>query len=588
MNSVRNRLALLFFVITAAAVGFIYLYVVPQLRSSLTAEKLRRLEQVAGDAEPAAADGDASAGSRSRRLRALVRGIDQRTGSRVTVLGLREGAAGPAAGVRRRRLGARAHRGPAPPIPRRPLPRTPDRVASAVESVGGERIGETAVALADSGRAALGRGLLDRPRRRRRQRRPDPPPDPDRRADRAARGARRRLPGRRAPLAAPAPARGRRPRRWPTATSRTRSRSTPSDEVGQLAITFNEMQKRLATLDSARKEFIANASHELRTPIFSLSGFVELLEDDDPDPEARAEFVRTMRGQVERLTKLDRRPARPLEARRRRDRDPPRARRAGRPGAQGRGRVRPRCGSSPVADHGRRGAGRRGERRPGQGRSDPAYPDRQRTHAHAGGNRDLGRGRIRERDPPACSSPTTGRGSSRARATASSSASTPATRSAAPGSGSRSRASWRGAWTARSRSARAAAAPSSSCGCRRPRPPRADRMSSACRGAVALLAAAALWLAACGGDTTTTTTTVTAGQSETATSTTSTGDQTAGARGRGRGRELRREGDLRPGVARGGDDHLDPRRVVGELDPRRRRRSGSGLGLRDLRATARS
>jgi signal transduction histidine kinase len=75
-------------------------------------------------------------------------------------------------------------------------------------------------------------------------------------------------------------------------------------QLGQLSRTFNEMQRRLAELDSARKQFIANASHELRTPIFSLGGFVELLEEEDPSPEERAEFVRTMRGQVERLTKL--------------------------------------------------------------------------------------------------------------------------------------------------------------------------------------------------------------------------------------------------------------------------------------------
>ncbi|HEX3733960.1 MAG TPA: HAMP domain-containing sensor histidine kinase [Solirubrobacterales bacterium] len=75
-------------------------------------------------------------------------------------------------------------------------------------------------------------------------------------------------------------------------------------QLGQLARTFNEMQRRLAELDSARKQFIANASHELRTPIFSLGGFVELLEEEDPSPEERAEFVRTMRQQIERLTKL--------------------------------------------------------------------------------------------------------------------------------------------------------------------------------------------------------------------------------------------------------------------------------------------
>lgn len=77
-----------------------------------------------------------------------------------------------------------------------------------------------------------------------------------------------------------------------------------SGQLAQLARTFNEMQRRLAELDHARKQFIANASHELRTPIFSLGGFVELLEEDDPSPADRAEFVRTMRQQIERLTKL--------------------------------------------------------------------------------------------------------------------------------------------------------------------------------------------------------------------------------------------------------------------------------------------
>jgi signal transduction histidine kinase len=76
------------------------------------------------------------------------------------------------------------------------------------------------------------------------------------------------------------------------------------DELGQLAVAFNQMQRQLAQLESARKKFIATASHELRTPIFSLGGFVELLEDEDLDPETRRRFLEQVRDQVERLRKL--------------------------------------------------------------------------------------------------------------------------------------------------------------------------------------------------------------------------------------------------------------------------------------------
>jgi two-component system, OmpR family, sensor kinase len=77
-----------------------------------------------------------------------------------------------------------------------------------------------------------------------------------------------------------------------------------TDELGQLAIAFNKMQQQLAQLELARKKFIATASHELRTPLFSLGGFVELLEDDDLDADTRRRFLDQMRDQVERLRKL--------------------------------------------------------------------------------------------------------------------------------------------------------------------------------------------------------------------------------------------------------------------------------------------
>jgi len=76
------------------------------------------------------------------------------------------------------------------------------------------------------------------------------------------------------------------------------------DELGQLGGALDNMQSQLAQLDSARKHFIATASHELRTPIFSLSGFVELLLDEELDEKTRRAFLEQIREQVERLQRL--------------------------------------------------------------------------------------------------------------------------------------------------------------------------------------------------------------------------------------------------------------------------------------------
>ncbi len=84
----------------------------------------------------------------------------------------------------------------------------------------------------------------------------------------------------------------------------TRIQADADDELGRLAVAFDDMQRQLTELATAREQFIATASHELRTPIFSLGGFLELLADEELDEDTRREFLGQVRGQVDRLTKL--------------------------------------------------------------------------------------------------------------------------------------------------------------------------------------------------------------------------------------------------------------------------------------------
>ncbi len=59
-------------------------------------------------------------------------------------------------------------------------------------------------------------------------------------------------------------------------------------------------------LERSRRDFIANASHELKTPLFSLGGFLEILQDEDVEERTKKEFIATMREQVDRLAGLAR------------------------------------------------------------------------------------------------------------------------------------------------------------------------------------------------------------------------------------------------------------------------------------------
>jgi signal transduction histidine kinase len=74
-------------------------------------------------------------------------------------------------------------------------------------------------------------------------------------------------------------------------------------EDGALAILRDVTEER--QVQRAKAEFIANASHELKTPLTALSGYLEMLEDEE-DERLRAEFLEDMRSQTVRLQNLAR------------------------------------------------------------------------------------------------------------------------------------------------------------------------------------------------------------------------------------------------------------------------------------------
>ena len=77
------------------------------------------------------------------------------------------------------------------------------------------------------------------------------------------------------------------------------------DEIGRLGSSFNRMLEALDASVRSQRQLIADASHELRTPVTSLRTNIEILQDyPELEPERRAELLHTVNAQAEELTVL--------------------------------------------------------------------------------------------------------------------------------------------------------------------------------------------------------------------------------------------------------------------------------------------
>jgi two-component system, OmpR family, sensor kinase len=300
LRSLRTRLTLLFFAVTLVAVAVVFFYVAPQLESSLRKEKLRSLAKTAQAFTPLIA-GPVRKNATSEQIDRLVAGIGDRTNTQVTLLLVVDGTEGLQLPIFSDSTSETDIKGLRFEVARR-VERTGHSATALLHTDNGP-VGQAAVPISDKGTvsrivvfsapmnelhanvALIRRQILVA----------------------GALGLLLALAGgffvsrkiaRRVKVleeGAEQVAAGDFTATFPV---------DKDDELGQLSRALDDMQRQLAQVEHARRRFIATASHELRTPIFSLGGFLELLQDEDLDDETRREFVGELRGQVDRLGKL--------------------------------------------------------------------------------------------------------------------------------------------------------------------------------------------------------------------------------------------------------------------------------------------
>ena len=75
-------------------------------------------------------------------------------------------------------------------------------------------------------------------------------------------------------------------------------------EIQELAVAFNNMASSLQKSEYQRQEFVANVSHELKTPMTTISGFVDGMLDGTIPPEKHRHYMEMVSAETKRLSRL--------------------------------------------------------------------------------------------------------------------------------------------------------------------------------------------------------------------------------------------------------------------------------------------
>lgn len=81
---------------------------------------------------------------------------------------------------------------------------------------------------------------------------------------------------------------------------------TTEDEMGYLSASLNYMSSQLRDMEDYQKKFVANVSHDFRSPLTSIKGYVEAMADGTIPPEMQGKYLNIILFETERLTDLTR------------------------------------------------------------------------------------------------------------------------------------------------------------------------------------------------------------------------------------------------------------------------------------------